>query len=90
MEQTTTTATAYKVSQQTANYINCLQKCSELFTSLLGALDFQYGKSSCSGTELMETDFAPAINQVRTKLYKYIGQSIEEQQAILMNKNQLI
>lgn len=82
---TTTTETAYRVSQQTSNFIDCLQQCSYLFDSILNALDCQYGEGCGTGTELIETDFAPALNQIRAKLYQYIGQSIESKQADLSN-----
>lgn len=90
---TTTKATAdYKVSLPTAKYIQCLNKCSELYSSILDAIVEQYGDPSegYNSEKLMWQDFCPAIDQLREKLYKYIGQSIEEQQAALENNNTII
>lgn len=91
-QNTTNQATAYQVSQQTANYVLCLQKCSELYSTILDALEEHYGRSSegYGSEQLMEQDFCPTLDTLRDTLYKYIGQSIEQQQSILSNNNKTI
>lgn len=90
MESTTTTATAYKVSEQTANYINCLKQCSELYSSISTALEAQYGNTSGTADAMLEADILPIIDQLKGKVHYYLQQSMEDNLAIIENNGKIL
>ena len=76
MKSTTTTNNAYKVSEQTAAYIGCLNELSKLYEQITAAMELHYGSHP---TEQFEADFSPAFEQLRGVIHKYIAASIDEQ-----------
>lgn len=70
-DQNTTTATAYTVSEQTANIIRCLDDVDVLQRHLVDALD-PLGVIEVK----IEAEIMPSFYKIIEYIEKYIGQSV--------------